>query len=494
MGRGISLLLAALMAAYCQSAIAYGVDMEPNLPEAVTLYKKGKYKEAFKAIQRLAREGSYPAQGILGLMYSKGDGVAADQAEALRWLTLAAEGRDQEALNWLGGMHAKGIGVAADPVKAAEFYRRSAEEGSAAGANNLAMALEEGRGVAKDLDAARRYYEIAVLRDSGHARVNLGKMLLASADAQERARGEALVRERAMHGDATAQEYLGELLSAAGKDDEALDWMVKAIAAGNTDAARKLVELLMAKHPSRAIPQQAIDALDGATGTGDADAAKLLARLAEVGHGQRPPDRAAAIAWYKRAASLGSAEARVALARLDPSAGGPALTGEMASLGNLDAVYNLAVTSPRKEALRLYEYAASRGHEKAEYNLAVMLMNGSDKAEQEAAVAWMRKSASRGNAAAQNNLAVMLDEKRQMPEALQWYLAAAEGGSASAQSNLGSIYRIGRGTQKDLAKAKYWYEKAAAQGHAVAIQRLDTMAQRGEFDTPKPSKARAKKG
>jgi TPR repeat protein len=44
----------------------------------------------------------------------------------------------------------------------------------------------------------------------------------------------------------------------------------------------------------------------------------------------------------------------------------------------------------------------------------------------------------------------------------------AQGGDADAQFNLGQAYRLGRGVPMDLAVAKNWFERAAANGHVDA--------------------------
>ena len=45
---------------------------------------------------------------------------------------------------------------------------------------------------------------------------------------------------------------------------------------------------------------------------------------------------------------------------------------------------------------------------------------------------------------------------------------AAEGGLADAQTALGGYYNFGReGVAIDLPRARTWYAKAAAQGHAA---------------------------
>jgi len=47
---------------------------------------------------------------------------------------------------------------------------------------------------------------------------------------------------------------------------------------------------------------------------------------------------------------------------------------------------------------------------------------------------------------------------------IKWFGISAKGGFWSAQVKLGFIYEFGRGTERDLKQAVYWYEQAAEQG------------------------------
>jgi TPR repeat protein len=53
-------------------------------------------------------------------------------------------------------------------------------------------------------------------------------------------------------------------------------------------------------------------------------------------------------------------------------------------------------------------------------------------------------------------------------KAVEWYQKAAAQGNALAQNDLGDMYANGRGVVKNEAKAVEWYEKAATQGNATA--------------------------
>ena len=68
--------------------------------------------------------------------------------------------------------------------------------------------------------------------------------------------------------------------------------------------------------------------------------------------------------------------------------------------------------------------------------------------------------------------------KKAYPEALAKYTKLANAGNAEAQQHLGQMYWYGEAGAVDEAKAKAWFEKAAAKGNKVAADSLDIMKQR----------------
>ena len=67
--------------------------------------------------------GNTAAQTAAGRLYALGRGVAADGAEALRWLRRAAAANHYEAFAWIGNVHEHGRGgVAKNPVLAYAWY------------------------------------------------------------------------------------------------------------------------------------------------------------------------------------------------------------------------------------------------------------------------------------------------------------------------------------------------------------------------------------
>jgi TPR repeat protein len=56
--------------------------------------------------------------------------------------------------------------------------------------------------------------------------------------------------------------------------------------------------------------------------------------------------------------------------------------------------------------------------------------------------------------------------------AFEYYEQAADLGLATAQYSLGVMYYKGDGVERDIAKAREWWTKAAAQGEKNAIKNL----------------------
>ena len=89
----------------------------------------GQAVPALSEIRRQAEKGIINSQVLLGDMYSRGNGVARDDAEAARWYRMAADQGHAGAQNNLGWLYDEGRGVPADFMEAARWYRKAAEAG-----------------------------------------------------------------------------------------------------------------------------------------------------------------------------------------------------------------------------------------------------------------------------------------------------------------------------------------------------------------------------
>ena len=75
-------------------------------------------------------------------------------------------------------------------------------------------------------------------------------------------------------------------------------------------------------------------------------------------------------------------------------------------------------------------------------------------------------------------------------KAREWYEKAAAKGNAGAMINLGLLYDNGHGVAQDYAKAREWYEKAAAKGNADAMANLGLLYENGQGVAQDYAKAR----
>jgi TPR repeat protein len=146
-------------------------------------------------------------------------------------------------------------------------------------------------------------------------------------------------------------------------------------------------------------------------------------------------------------------------------------SGDTEAQNNLGVIYETGrgVTKDLIKAVQWYRKGAKQGNDTAQYNLGVMYENGEGiPQDYKKAVEWYSKAAKQGNSDAQGMLRELEERKKQERE----WINAAEQGDATAQNNLGVMYETGRGGNKDLGEAAWWYRKAAEQGDADAQENL----------------------
>jgi hypothetical protein len=87
--------------------------------------------------------------------------------------------------------------------------------------------------------------------------------------------------------------------------------------------------------------------------------------------------------------------------------------------------------------------------------------------------------AERGSSAIQWNIGTLYYVGRgvdkDIDKALYWYEKSAEKGYHAGQHSLGQMYQDGTGATQDIDKAVYWYKKAAKQGNKQALEMLDEL-------------------
>lgn len=137
----LAAFLAALLPALTANA---GVD------EGRKAFMAANYVQAWKELSPLAKAGNADAQYLLGVMYSHGRGVGADDDQSARWYEAAAKQGHVEAAFNLGFMLYQQERFA----EAAPWLRRAAEHGVGMAASLVGDMTRQGLGLPKDETSA----------------------------------------------------------------------------------------------------------------------------------------------------------------------------------------------------------------------------------------------------------------------------------------------------------------------------------------------------
>lgn len=204
-----------------------------------------------------------------------------------------------------------------------------------------------------------------------------------------------------------------------------------------------------------------------------------------------PANYSQAVAWYKKAALQGHPSAQNNLGVMYRyGLGVPkdaleamkwyrlAADKDSLSAYNVGKLYYYKTTGiPQSypESMKWFQKAQKEGSVGAEYYLGLMYLRGQSVEKNcNTAMTMFKESAERGNRNAQFTLALIYESSKNLIEtcnvsfddtlAFQWYKKAAEQQLPQAEYSLGTLYRYGKGTEKNYFESKKWLLKAADQG------------------------------
>jgi L-asparaginase II len=120
-GRLIEIALGLALVASASIGPAFATQLE----DALTAASHKDFETALKLLQPLAEAGDAEAQENLGAMYSAGQGVPQDHAEAAKWFRKAADQNNGKAQGFLGLCYSLGLGVDQDYVQAFKWLSLS---------------------------------------------------------------------------------------------------------------------------------------------------------------------------------------------------------------------------------------------------------------------------------------------------------------------------------------------------------------------------------
>ena len=317
-------------------------------------------EQAVQLFAQAARGGSLEGQYNLAFCYLGGFGIAQDGALALKWYTQAAQGGYLPAMCKLGEIYEKGQGkIAPDSKLSLQWYERAALEGHAESQFKTAQYYANGEGTEQNYDKAAKFYLLAAQNNHSQAQYNYGICC-----------------------------YLG--LGRAKDLKESFEWYQKAADNGLASAQNELANCYFY-----------------ASGT--------ERNLSEALH------------WYKVAANAGNAAAQC----------------------NLAIRYYLGegVKENNAEAFKWFQLSAAQNYAEAQNYLGLCYDNGyGTKKDPKAAFAYYSLAYAQNNSDGANNLALCYyygtGVKKDKAKAKEIFLNARDWGSKEAKENLRKFYKI----------------------------------------------------
>jgi TPR repeat protein len=198
--------------------------------------------EAVKWFRKAADQDDADGERYLAEMYVGGRGVPADNAEAAKWLRLAAAQGDPRSEHNLAVMYLQGMGVPRNTAEAAKWMRKAADQGLPEGEFGLGVIYANGYGVFPDDAEAARWYRKAADQGYTDALNNLAGLLATSKQSGVRNVQEAVAVATKAVAAQNNPVYLDTLATAcfqAAQYQKAIDAEHKAVALAPDNAAYK---------------------------------------------------------------------------------------------------------------------------------------------------------------------------------------------------------------------------------------------------------------
>lgn len=256
---------------------------------AINLYVRKDNQNALHWLELAGNQGESRAAFILGILYEKGTGVAANPALAAKWYEMAARQGAPPAMRRLSELYRYGIGVPKSAEKAEYWSQQALKAGDTATGEITKQREKESR-----LPAANIYAEATQL-------YKLKRMPEATA---------AFARCAQM-GNALCQLQLGwhyeEGAGVARDYAQAVTWYRKAADQGDETAQKNLGQMYEYGLGVAENWAEAYRWYQRSASQGYAEAEFSIGRVFEFGMGL-PQNRAAAITWFQKAGSHGHAQ------------------------------------------------------------------------------------------------------------------------------------------------------------------------------------------
>ena len=401
--------------------IENGKIKEDGETKIVCDHYKEEIKESFEITKEFAEAGVVDAQYRLAHMYFDGNKVELDYAEACKWMEIAAENNNVDAIVEYGDMLFEGIGTTQDIQQAIVCYQKAADLGN----NEAAI-------------------KVATLMNNNTDR----QMLL------------DMFKQLAERGFPSNEFYFAEILLKTSIDrkgkEEAFKWFEKAAEKGHLDSKYRIAMMYGRGLGVKKDIEKHIVLLEEVAGLGHTKAQHDLAEIFYKGILVKK-DEKRSFGWYLRSAESGNPKSQyqVAIMYRDGIGINTCLENAKKWFEIFSNSFLIKYWSMAGDVLRSVEFdteLTSDGIYKkmAEtFDLRSMLKVGRMSEDVNSTIKWLQMAADRQN--------------------------------TTAQVLLGDIYFNGKGVEIDYARAFEYYSKAAIAGSPVASRNLATMYKNGIF-------------
>jgi uncharacterized protein len=287
----------------------------------------------YQALLQAARAGDAEAQYRLGVAYEYGEFDIHDLAEAFRWIKKAAEQGHGHAQVKLSGYYEQGISGSPDFAAAYFWAEKAALQGIVQAQNRLSTFLALGKGTNRDFEKSAYWEKEALMRGVAEGEASsmyhLGKFFREGRAGYPKDMKEAIrwYTESAELGYTTAMLTLAGIYEKGVEwprdEQKALQWYERAGKEG-IHAAKKLREIIQLKQRAEKGDADAGYQLGCLLGVYDNDGLAFFKAAVEKGHKEAARTlfefsremnsghtmTTEGLAWTKRAAELGVAEAQ----------------------------------------------------------------------------------------------------------------------------------------------------------------------------------------
>lgn len=125
-------------------------------------------EKAVASYTELASLGNPVAMNALGLIYTKGSGVAVNEQEGIKWLEKAAQAGYAKAWYNLGILYHEGVSTTTDPVKAIQYFEKAATAGYSSAYTAWGRMVMRGNGVPQDYPLAISIFKQGAEKGNSH--------------------------------------------------------------------------------------------------------------------------------------------------------------------------------------------------------------------------------------------------------------------------------------------------------------------------------------